>query len=65
MQGEEVPKAGLTAISRGVSFATDRPILKRRAGLWRFSSQLIVVVLYQDRTTINDNCLPSSESFLH
>ena len=28
---------------------------------WR----LIVVVLYQDRTAINDNGLPSSESFLH
>ncbi len=28
-------------------------------------SRLIVVVLYQDRTAINDNGLPSSESFLH
>jgi hypothetical protein len=28
-------------------------------------SRLIVVVLYQDRTAINDNGLPSAESFLH
>jgi hypothetical protein len=28
-------------------------------------SGLIVVVLYQDRTAINHNGLPSSESFLH
>jgi hypothetical protein len=28
-------------------------------------SRLIVVVLYQDCTAINDNGLPSSESFLH
>jgi hypothetical protein len=28
-------------------------------------SRLIVVVLYQDRTAINDNGLPSGESFLH
>jgi hypothetical protein len=27
--------------------------------------QLIVVVLYQDRTAINDNGLPSAESLLH
>jgi hypothetical protein len=28
-------------------------------------SRLIVVALNQDRTAINDNGLPSSESFLH
>jgi hypothetical protein len=28
-------------------------------------SRLIVVVLYQDRTAINDNGLPRGESFLH
>ena len=28
-------------------------------------SRLIVVVLYQGRAAINDNGLPSSESFLH
>jgi hypothetical protein len=28
-------------------------------------SRLIVVVLYQDRTAINDNDLPGTESFLH
>ena len=28
-------------------------------------SRLIVVVLYQDRTAINDNGLPSRESFFH
>ena len=28
-------------------------------------SRLIVVVLYEDRTAINDNGLPSGESFLH
>jgi len=28
-------------------------------------SRLIVVVLYQDRTAINDNGLSSAESFLH
>ena len=28
-------------------------------------SRLIVVVLYQDRTAINHNGLPSGESFLH
>jgi len=28
-------------------------------------NRLIVVVLYQDRTAINHNGLPSSESFLH
>jgi hypothetical protein len=28
-------------------------------------SRLIVVLLYQDRTAINDDGLPSAESFLH
>jgi hypothetical protein len=28
-------------------------------------SRLVVVALYQDRTAINDNRLPSSKSFLH
>jgi hypothetical protein len=34
--------------------------------LWMLEeSRLIVVVLYQDRTAINHNGLPSAESFLH
>jgi hypothetical protein len=36
MQGGKFPGAGLTAISRGVSFATERPILSDQQGFGVF-----------------------------
>ena len=45
-----------------VPFKSKRQI---HAIVFELESRLIVVVLYQDRTTINDNGLPGAESFLH
>jgi hypothetical protein len=41
------------------------PRSSRMTSNLRLESPLIVMVLYQDRTAINDNGLPSAESFLH